>query len=152
MFLIAHRGLLDGPDAIKENHPDTIVSSISKGFDVEIDLNFIDNKAVLGHDRPQYEVTKEFLKNKKLWIHTKTIDALLYCIEQLSDTNYFYHEHDPCVITSHGWIWTHPTTQYLTNKSVAVIPETVMSIDQVKLIRCAGICSDYVNKLRADIL
>ena len=30
----------------------------------------------LGHDEPQYEIDKKFLKNEKLWCRTKNIPAL----------------------------------------------------------------------------
>lgn len=148
MLFIAHRGLTEGPNPEKENHPDTIALSIRKGFEVEIDLNVVDNKPVLGHDKPQYEISLRFLKQDELWIHAKTIESLLYCTKFLTNANFFYHEEDPCTITSHQWIWTHPHTKLLTEKSIAVMPERVFELDQIKTLQCAGICSDYVDYIR----
>jgi hypothetical protein len=57
MKLIAHRGLVDGPNATTENHPDQIKTAWSLGFDCEIDLRVVDGKLWLGHDEPQYQIT-----------------------------------------------------------------------------------------------
>ena len=41
MKLIAHRGNIFGSDTSKENSPDYIDEALSKEFDVEIDIRFI---------------------------------------------------------------------------------------------------------------
>ena len=75
MKIISHRGNIEGPDASVENHPDQIKKVIEMGFDVEIDVRYIDGKYVLGHDTPDYQVSKDFLLNNKLWCHAKNIDG-----------------------------------------------------------------------------
>ena len=50
MYLISHRGNLNGIQKDKENEPEYIISAIDKGFDVEVDVRFENNKFFLGHD------------------------------------------------------------------------------------------------------
>ena len=72
MVFIAHRGNIEGKHA-DENKPDYIKSALAKGFDVEVDIWFSENKWYLGHDYPKYEVDQSFVKKKKkLWFHAKT--------------------------------------------------------------------------------
>ena len=60
--IIAHRGLLNGPDKNDENRPEIIENALIQNFDVEIDLWFIDGKWLLGHDNPQYEIQQSFFE------------------------------------------------------------------------------------------
>ena len=76
MFLISHRGNLNGPNAKDENKPEYIKEALSKDFDVEVDVRNYNNKLYLGHDEPLYEVNESFLLNKKLWCHAKDANAL----------------------------------------------------------------------------
>lgn len=62
MRLIAHRGNTSGPSEF-ENSPAHIVSAIKAGFDVEIDVRYIDGKFMLGHDKPTYEVDPWFFSD-----------------------------------------------------------------------------------------
>ena len=75
MYLISHRGNIEGKTKW-ENHPNYIQEAIEEGFDVEIDVWFVDNKLYLGHDLPQYEIDHDFLINDKLWCHAKNIESL----------------------------------------------------------------------------
>ena len=56
MKYIAHRGNLNGPNRLLENKPDYLNVALSLGYDVEVDVWFIDGKFFLGHDRPDYEI------------------------------------------------------------------------------------------------
>jgi hypothetical protein len=64
IHFISHRGNTNGPIPELENKPSYILETISKGFDVEIDVRY--NKDIeefwLGHDKPQYKVDLSFLK------------------------------------------------------------------------------------------
>lgn len=149
MKLIAHRGNLEGPDPLKENHPDYIERAISEGFDVEIDIryNTFDDTFYLGHDEPQYCVNQYWLaKNmEKLWIHCKNIDALYYFVNKTGGYNYFWHQEDDYTLTSKKYIWTYPGKFY-TSKSIIVMPELTKNIDQfsdLKVYNCFGFCTDY---------
>ena len=76
MILISHRGNITGPDEKNENNPKYVDEAMKQGFEVEIDVWHKDNQFFLGHSKPQYPVDEIFLKNKKLWCHAKSFDAL----------------------------------------------------------------------------
>lgn len=143
MIKIAHRGNTDGPNPEMENHPDYLMSAISKGYHAEVDAWFLDNKFILGHDAPQYEVAPEFLWNRSFWHHAKNIAALFQLNKQVQfkSINCFFHDTDDCVLTSSGWIWTYPGKE-LTIRSIAVMPERVPEWD---ISQAGGICTDFPN-------
>lgn len=148
MKIIAHRGLTNGPNGFLENHPEQIISCIQMGLDAEIDVWFFKEQWYLGHDEPQHCTDVTFLSNPGLWIHAKNIEA---CNEltKYHALNYFWHESDARVLTSHGFWWTNPR-QYLCNKSIAVLPELELSHDNLRESlqwKCVGICTDWTDKL-----
>jgi hypothetical protein len=146
MKIIAHRGLLGGPNRNLENVPGQILLSLEAGYDCEIDVRLIDGKWMLGHDNPDFEVPFEFLEQPGLWIHAKNLEAL----HQLSKTNlvYFWHQNDDYVITSNGYIWAYPGKP-LTTRSVMVLPEWQdNTLKNVFNVNCFGICSDYPDKIK----
>ncbi|MGA0351970.1 MAG: hypothetical protein ACO3MF_04430, partial [Acholeplasmataceae bacterium] len=63
MRLIAHRGNINGKKLSLENNPNYIKDAIIKGYDAEIDVWFVGEKFILGHDEPQYEINKSFLQD-----------------------------------------------------------------------------------------
>tara|TARA_Y100000310_G_scaffold282070_1_gene303044 strand:- start:850 stop:1290 length:441 start_codon:yes stop_codon:yes gene_type:complete len=136
MKIISHRGNIEGPVASTENHPDQIKKVLKMGFDVEIDVRYIDGKYVLGHDTPDYQVSKDFLLNDKLWCHAKNIDGLL--MMSTSNIHCFWHQQDDVTLTSLGYLWTYPGNM-LTPYSICVMPETV---DSYKSFNCYGLCTD----------
>lgn len=150
MKLISHRGNLNGPNPERENHPDYIWEAIQEGYDVEIDVWVVDNKFMLGHDKPQYEFPFDLFNNhyNKLWIHCKNIDALsqLNNMDNIgSKLNYFWHEEDTVTLTSKNYIWAYPGKQPIKN-SIAVMPEIYN--DNVE--GCFGVCSDYIKKYKNE--
>ena len=76
MILISHRGNIDGKIPEYENNPNYIEAALGLGYDVEVDVWFVDGKFMLGHDEPQYETDYKFLMNEKLWCHAKHLDSL----------------------------------------------------------------------------
>ena len=60
MKIICHRGNLNGPNPLTENNLRQIDVCIEKGYDVEVDL-WVGDGIWLGHDGPQYPITKEWL-------------------------------------------------------------------------------------------
>jgi hypothetical protein len=52
MIYIAHRGLFQGPDKEKENHPDQIRKALKKRYDCEVDVWWKSDGWWLGHDEP----------------------------------------------------------------------------------------------------
>ena len=141
MYLISHRGNLNGIQKDMENEPEYISNAINKGFDVEVDVRFEKNKFFLGHDFSQFEINKEFLLNKKIWCHAKTSEALS-ALDEIK-AHFFWHQEDDYTITSKGYIWTYPGKKLL-SKSICVLPEKA----NYKEINCLGICSDFIERYK----
>jgi len=143
MIIIAHRGLINGPNKELENTPEQIDLAIQMDFNVEIDLWYTNNLYFLGHDEPQYEIGLEWLFNREdnLWIHCKNVDALLKMKQTF--LHFFWHENDTVTLTSRGFIWAYPGKQPIKN-SIAVLPELYNdAVDE-----CFGVCTDYATKYR----
>ena len=67
MKLIAHRGNVNGPRPSSENNPEYLLSEVDKGYDCEVDVWVLDGDIWLGHDGPDYLVSKEFISNPAFW-------------------------------------------------------------------------------------
>ncbi len=143
MYLISHRGNINGIQKDNENKPEYINKALEKGYDVEIDVRFSKGKFFLGHDYDQYEIDHKFISNEKIWCHAKTSEALLALYE--TNAHYFWHQEDDYTITSKGYIWTYPGKK-LFSKSICVLPE----IANYKEINCMGICSDFIERYKND--
>ena len=156
MIIIAHRGNQFGPNQKLENKPSYITSALNKGYDVEIDVWYYDEKWWLGHDKPQYKISLKWIEERKhnLWIHCKNIESLdLFAkkdsIVGVSSLNYFWHQNDDYTLTSHGFIWTYPNKR-LTERCIAVLPEnTQYKIQDFK--KCCGICSDFIDNYQKQL-
>lgn len=147
--LIAHRGLMDGPDISLENHPSQIRRAVAAGYDAEVDVWVTDDGIYTGHDAPTYLVDESFLSCNGIWIHAKNFLAIEH-LSKNSKLNFFWHETDRFTITSKGYIWTYPGMDTFEN-SVIVLPEVFLSdFDELKYKKKFGICSDYVNKINLD--
>jgi hypothetical protein len=145
MIYISHRGNINGRIEDSENKPEYIDDTIQLGFDVEIDVWYIDGKWWLGHDGPQYEIDFEWMDNRshKLWIHCKNKQAVEYLVEndyEAANINWFWHENDAMTLTSFNYVWAYPGKQPI-KKSIAVMPE----INNDDISKCGGICSDYIK-------
>ena len=143
MKLISHRGNLNGPIPKKENHPDYIYEALQAGYDVEIDVWWVDDKFKLGHDEPQYDFPFSLIENyyNKLWIHCKNMNALSQLNELDSSglkLNYFWHENDLGILTSRGYIWS----ANLFDRGILVMPEVYKKEPNENTF---GICSDYIK-------
>ncbi len=142
MILIAHRGNISGPNKDLENNPDYLLSALDLGYCVEADVWYVDNKFLLGHDSPVYEVGEKFLMNERIWCHAKNLDALEIMLSN-SKIHCFWHQTDDYTITSKGHIWAYPGKKIGKN-TICVMPEnngynTLWS-------NCMGVCSDFVEK------
>ncbi len=140
MFLISHRGNIDGPDHDMENNPSYVISAIEAGYDVEVDVWQTENGTFLGHDGPQYLISKELLLQNKIWCHAKNIEAIVEL--QRIGAHYFWHQKDDITLTSKNYIWTYPGVP-LTNNSICVMPESYGPLEK-DLIGIKGICSDHI--------
>lgn len=156
-LLIAHRGLVDGPDRFKENSLTALLSARSQGFDVEVDVWYDNYNFYVGHDDPMWQADIETLKSignvendptSHIWIHCKNINALA-AFQELSSfrCNYFFHENDPITLTNNGYVWTFPGKQ-LTSNSICVMPEWTYSLKEISAMYSYGFCSDYVSTLK----
>ena len=142
MILISHRGNINGKIPEKENSQEYINQALEKGYNVEIDVWYIDDKWFLGHDKPQYEIELTYLFNNFLWCHAKNIQAFKAMLSR--GVHCFWHQTDDVTLTSKGYMWTDPGKE-LTTKSICVLPE-VSGQAPTDARHCAGICSDYVEK------
>jgi len=153
MISISHRGNLNGPNPEMENKPEYILNALKLGYDVEIDVWFIDSKWYLGHDVPTYKIDfYEFIYDtKKLWLHIKNVEAfneltILSKELKIDWINYFWHQNDDYTLTSGGYIWTYPGKQLMKN-SISVLPEkNDLIYEDIK--HCYGVCSDYIKKYK----
>ncbi len=145
MYLIAHRGNLNGPNPKEENKPEYILAALDKGYHVEVDVWLTSFDGLyLGHDCPLHAIEVGFLQNDKLWCHAKNLAALSLMMEK--NIQCFWHESDDYTLTSSGFIWTYPGKN-ITNKSIIVCDDLV---DTRRLYdsSVSGVCSDYVGELK----
>jgi len=150
MIYISHRGNINGRIEEAENKPEYIIDTLRLGYDVEIDVWYIDGEWWLGHDEPQYQIDFDWMdkRSDRLWIYCKNIEAVEYFNENeyyCKDINWFWHENDTLTLTSYGYIWAYPGKQPI-KKSIAVMPE----IHNDNISYCSGICSDYIQKYKDE--
>lgn len=145
MIFISHRGNLSGSQSDLENQPDYIENALKSGYEVEIDLWYINNRLFLGHDQADYEINLNWLVDRKdkLWIHCKDYNSIIYLLDQNQDFNFFWHQEDKLTLTSKKYIWVYPGNQPIKN-SIAVMPE-IFGDDCTD---CLGICSDFVERYK----
>tara|TARA_B100000029_G_scaffold451002_1_gene475264 strand:+ start:281 stop:715 length:435 start_codon:yes stop_codon:yes gene_type:complete len=141
MILISHRGNISGPDEKNENNPKYVDEAMKQGFEVEIDVWHKDNQFFLGHSKPQYPVDVTFLKNKKLWCHAKSFDALQELLK--IDAHCFWHEEDAYTLTNRGYVWAYPG-QKIGFKTICVKPE----LTKTEIKNFCGVCSDYIGNYK----
>jgi hypothetical protein len=143
MRWILHRGNNTGPNSV-ENNPEKILSLIDDGYEIEIDLWYLNSRYYLGHDIAEYEVEESFLDNSGLWIHCKDAITLEFMNVNKKHLNYFYHTNEDYVLTSRGYIWCYVGKPPLEG-SVIVLPEKALESytwSNLILKNCI-ICSDY---------
>lgn len=145
MIFISHRGNTIGPFGSWENEPTYIDKAINTGFDVEIDIWYVNKNIYLGHDKPEYGINIKWILDRKdrLWIHCKNIEAIILFNNSYPDLRYFWHQNDTLTLTSNGKIWVYPGKQPIEN-SIAVLPE----LENDDISKCIGICSDYIEKYK----
>ena len=155
MIIIAHRGLLDGPDpwGTRENSPESIEKCIKLGYHVEVDVWANSSGTVsLGHNGAHYPVTWDYLKERagRLWVHAKNVWTAVELTKH-PELNWFFHQDDPMTLTSKGNLWVHPNTPFLLPGTIAVLPETWIDLKGAarkfeKHKDVLGICTDYPVK------
>lgn len=145
MILISHRGNTNGRFESYENEPCYIDAAIKRGYDVEIDVWYVDKVLYLGHDKPMYGIDFRWFRDRfsKLWVHCKNVEAVVMFKTCGYNINYFWHESDTVTLTSHNHIWAYPGKQPIVG-SIAVMPELYND----SIAECIGVCSDYIEKYK----
>lgn len=139
MYHISHRGNLRGKTD-QENKMAYIETAREAGFEVEIDVWYLDGQFYLGHDGPQETVPESFLENQGFWCHAKNFDALNRMLVNIS-IHCFWHQEDDFTLTSLGYLWTYPGKP-LSKRSICVLPEQ----SDIEPVECLGICSDFIER------
>jgi hypothetical protein len=138
---ISHRGNIDGRVINSENSPDYISFALDKGYEVEIDVWFVDDSYYLGHDEPLYLIQESFLENEKFWCHAKNEESFFRMLQN-PNIHCFWHQNDDYTLTSKGIPWVYPGKKVFEN-SIWVLPEKT-TYKYIKL-NCFGICSDNIS-------
>jgi hypothetical protein len=138
MIYISHRGNLTGKEHSRENHIPSINECIERGFDVEIDVWKENGKFYLGHDKPEKEISKQYLIDNaaSLWIHCKNKEALIHLQllnyhDFIVPLHYFWHQDDDYAITSKNWVISFPGKPPGGIKSVCMSPEYARFYDEI---------------------
>lgn len=149
MKIISHRGNIRGSVPDKENRPSYIDCAIGNGYDVEIDIRYIDGEIWLGHDEPQYKIDHNWLdkRHQHLWIHCKNVEIAYYLKEYKNTLNYFCHQSDSFTLTSTGHLWVHDLSG-LINKSSIIPLINKESTENYNQFNCYGICTDYPTLIK----
>lgn len=145
MKIISHRGNIDGVITSKENSPEYIDTAINLGYDVEVDIRFIDGKFWLGHDTPDYLVNIEWMDKRRefLWFHCKDLYSATELTRLDSGLVKFCHTSDSFVLVSNGTVWVHDLNLKLDDLSV--IP--LLSMSDIQNYNnnkeVYGVCTDF---------
>lgn len=141
MKLIAHRGNWQGREHEYENSIPLILRAIAQGFDVEIDVYFINDTWYFGHDYAYHEVPKILIDqlSKYAWFHAKNYNT--FCALLQNNCHCFFHDHDDYTLTSQRIIWAY-SGKYVSSDypSIAVMPESTEGFVVPQDIY--GVCSD----------
>ena len=152
MKLISHRGNIKEPNINRENSPSYIDIAISSGYEVEVDIRFINKKFYLGHDNPDYEISQTWLDKRanKLWLHCKNIESVYELLNQSTKFMLFCHASDPYVLTSNGYVWVHNLNLKITEKSIIplITKEDILKFNH-KI--PYAICTDYVTFCKENL-
>jgi hypothetical protein len=145
MKLISHRGNLKGPIPSKENRPSYIDSAIKLGYEVEVDIRYVNGEFYLGHDTPDYKIPISWilLRMDYLWFHCKDIESAHELKKLNISIKFFCHSNDPYVITSTGNLWVHDLNITLNdNCIIPLLNKTEIETNSINHVY--AICSDYI--------
>jgi hypothetical protein len=142
---VCHRGNLYGPVKEMENNFGILLQRSIQGYHVEVDVWYHEHTLWLGHDKPEYKITLEWLtKSKRRLIHAKdgaTFEYLLLESGRLAlDLHVFYHTDEDYVLTNKGLVICYPGKPLL-NGSLCMMPERAI-YRQEELQKCFSICTD----------
>jgi hypothetical protein len=150
MKLISHRGNYSGVYPERENKPSYIDTTLSMGYDVEVDIRYINGVFYLGHDTPDTEISIQWILSRKdkIWFHCKDLYSAQKFFEMKCGIKYFCHSSDSFVLTSTNHIWVHDLSLELNNS--CIIP--LLDIDSIEKYEnkneVFAICTDFINRVK----
>jgi hypothetical protein len=145
---ICHRGNMNGSLKELENNLGILIQRDIQGYEVEIDVWYHQNALWLGHDKPEYKISLEWLINsKRRWIHAKDGPTLEYLTlekgKRALDIHIFYHTTEDYVLTDKGIIICYPGKALLEG-SCCMMPERA-NYTEKDLQKSFAICTDYLQ-------
>lgn len=148
MKIISHRGNINGPVPDKENRPSYIDCAINLGYDVEVDIRFINGQFWLGHDEPQYKIELSWMtaRKNKIWYHCKDLYSAYELLNSNEDFLFFCHSNDNYVLTSNKKLWVHDL-DLIINKSCIIPLLSLTEINNYSNYEPFGVCTDYVYNI-----
>lgn len=152
MKLISHRGNYNGIRPERENKPSYIDTTLSMGYDVEVDIRFIEGDFYLGHDTPDTKINEEWILNRKekIWFHCKDLYSAQQFKKMNSDIKYFCHSNDDFILTSTNHIWVHNLNLNLDDSCIIPLldEKSAKSYDNQLVY---AICTDHIDILKNKI-
>ena len=142
---ICHRGNLYGPVKELENNFGVLIQRSIQGFHTEVDVWYHENNLWLGHDKPEYKITLDWLaSSKRRLIHAKDGITFAYLLQESGklalDLHVFYHTEEDYVLTNKGLVICYPG-QPLLQGSLCMMPERA-NYSEADFQTCFSICSD----------
>ena len=145
---ICHRGNVAGPRKELENNLGVLIQRDIQGLATEVDVWYHEGNLWLGHDRPDYKISLEWLAaSRRRLIHAKDGRTFAYLLEEAGkralDLHIFYHTDEDYVLTNKGLVICYPG-QPLLPGSLCMMPERA-SYTVEDLQNAAVVCSDGAN-------
>lgn len=145
---ICHRGNVNGSVKELENNFGVLIQRSIQGHYVEVDVWYHENHLWLGHDKPEYKITLEWLAaDKRRLIHAKDGKTLEHLLQESGrkalDLHVFYHTDEDYVLTNKGLVICYPGKPLLQG-SLCMMPERAQ-YSQQELLKSFAICSDTIN-------
>lgn len=145
---ICHRGNVCGPIKEMENNFGVLIQRAIQGYHAEVDVWYHENNLWLGHDKPEYKITLDWLaSSKRRLIHAKdgkTFEHLLHESGKRGlDLHIFYHTEEDYVLTNKGLVICYPGKPLLEG-SLCMMPERA-SYKTEEMQKCFSVCSDTMR-------
>ncbi len=146
---VCHRGNIGGSVKELENNLGVLIQRDIQGYEVEVDVWYHEGSLWLGHDKPEYKITLEWLINsKRRWIHAKDGPTLEYLVlekgKRALDIHIFYHTTEDYVFTDKGLIICYPGKPLLEG-SCCMMPERANYSDS-DFQKSFVVCTDYLQE------
>ena len=145
---ICHRGNIQKPQKELENNFGILIQRAIQGQYVEVDVWYHEQHLWLGHDKPEYKITLEWLAaDKRRLIHAKDGKTLEHLLQETGrkalDLHVFYHTDEDYVLTNKGLVICYPGKPLLEG-SLCMMPERAQYKEE-ELMKSFSVCSDTIN-------